>query len=61
MVFENWALGRMFGPKSDEVMAGCRQLNNEELHNFSSSPFIIRMNKSSRMRWVRHVGQMGAR
>jgi hypothetical protein len=38
-----------------------RKLHNEELHNLQSSPNIIRMIKSRRMRWVGHVACMGAR
>jgi hypothetical protein len=38
-----------------------RKLHNEELHNLYSSPSIIRMIKSRRMRWAGHVAQMGAR
>jgi hypothetical protein len=37
------------------------KLYNEELHNLYSSPNIIRMMKSRRMRWARHVAQMGRR
>jgi hypothetical protein len=44
--------------KRDEV-TGWRKLHNEELHNLYSSPSIIRMMKSRRMRWARHVAQMG--
>jgi hypothetical protein len=36
-----------------------RKLNNEELHNSYSSPNIIRMMKSKRIRWAGHVAQMG--
>jgi hypothetical protein len=32
-VFENRVLGRIFGPKRDEVTGGWRKLHNEELHN----------------------------
>jgi hypothetical protein len=38
-----------------------RKLHNEELHNFYSSPNIIRMIKSRRMRWTGHVARMGRR
>jgi hypothetical protein len=38
-----------------------RKLHNEELHNLYSSPSIIRMIKSRRMRWKGHVVQMGRR
>jgi hypothetical protein len=44
-VFENRVLRRMFGPKRDEVTGGWRKLHNEKLHNFYSSPRIIRMIK----------------
>jgi hypothetical protein len=51
-------LRRIFGQKRDEVTEGWRKLHNEELHNLYSSPSIIRMTKSRRMRWIRHVGRM---
>jgi hypothetical protein len=51
-VFENRVLRRIFGPKRVEVTGGWRKLNNEELHNFHSSPNIIRVIKSRRMRWA---------
>jgi hypothetical protein len=54
-VFENTVLRRIFGPKRDEVTGGWRKLHNEELHNLYSSPNIIRMIKSRRMRWTGHV------
>jgi hypothetical protein len=38
-----------------------RKLHNEELHNFYSSPNIIRMIKSRRMRWAGYVERMGAK
>jgi hypothetical protein len=49
-MFENRVLRRIFGPKRDEVTRGWRKLHNEELHNLYSSPSIIRMIKSRRMR-----------
>jgi hypothetical protein len=58
-VFENRVLRRIFGPKRDEVTGDWRKLHNEELHNLYSSPNIIRMIKSRRMRWEGHVGRMG--
>jgi hypothetical protein len=54
-VFENRVLRRIFGPKRDEVTGGWRKLPNEELHNLHSSPSIITMIKSRRMRWAGHV------
>jgi hypothetical protein len=56
-VFENRVL-RIFGPKSDEVTGGLRKLHNEVLHNAYSSPSIIRMIKSRRMRWAGHVARI---
>jgi hypothetical protein len=58
-VFENRVLRRIFGPKRDEVTGGWRKLHNVELHNLYSSPSIIRMIKSRRMRWTGHVARMG--
>jgi hypothetical protein len=59
-VFENRVLRRIFGPKIDEVMTDWTKLH-EELHNFYSSPNVIGMIKSRRMRWVGHVARMGRR
>jgi hypothetical protein len=50
---------RIFGPKRDEVTGGWRILHNEELHNLYSSPSIIRMINSRRMRRAGHVARMG--
>jgi hypothetical protein len=58
-VFENRVLRRIFGPKRDGVMGGWRNLHNEELHNLYSSPSIIRIIKSRRIRWAGHVAQTG--
>jgi hypothetical protein len=60
-VFENRVLRRIFGPKRDEVTGHWRKLHNEERHNLYSSPNIIRMMKSKRMRWAGHVARMGRR
>jgi hypothetical protein len=60
-VFEYRVLRGIFGPKRDEVIGGWRKLHNEELHNLYSSPSIIRIIKSRRMRWARHVARMGRR
>jgi hypothetical protein len=58
-VFENRVLRRILGPKRDGVTGGWRKLHNEELHNLYSSPGIIRIIKSRRMRWAGHVARMG--
>jgi hypothetical protein len=58
-VFENRALRRIFGPKRDDVTGDWRKLHNEELQNLYSSPNIIRMITSRRMRWAGHVARMG--
>jgi hypothetical protein len=59
-VFENRVLRGIFGPKRYDVMGDWRKLHNEEFHNLYSSPNIIRMIKSRRMRWAGHVARMGA-
>jgi hypothetical protein len=51
-------LRRIFGPKRDKVTGEWRKLHNEELHDLYSSPSIIRITKSRRMRWVGHIAQM---
>jgi hypothetical protein len=61
MVFENRVLRRIFDPKRDDVTGDWRKLLNDELHNLYSSPNIIRMIKSMRMRWAGHSERMGRR
>jgi hypothetical protein len=58
-VFENRVLRRIFGPKRDEVTGEWRKLHVEKLCDLYSSPSIIRIMKSRRMRWEEHVAQMG--
>jgi len=60
-VFENKVLRRIFGPKRDEVTGKWRKLHNEELNDMYSSPNIVRVIKSRRMRWAGHVARMGDR
>jgi hypothetical protein len=51
----------LLGPKKDEIIGGWRTLHDAELHNFSSSPCVIRMIKWSRTKWAGHVVRMGGR
>ena len=57
-VFENRVLRRIFGPKRDGVIGEWRKLHNEELNDLYSSPNIVRVIKSRRMRWAGHVARM---
>jgi hypothetical protein len=54
----NYVLKCEFGVERDEVIRGWRQLHDEKLHNLYSSPNIIRMMKSRRMRYAGRVVQM---
>ena len=58
-VFENRVLRRIFGLRRDEVTGEWRRLHNEELNDLYSSPNIVRVIKSRRMRWAGHVACMG--
>ena len=57
-VFENMVFRRIFGPRRDEVTGEWRRLRSEELNDFYSSPNIVRVIKSRRMRWAGHVARM---
>jgi hypothetical protein len=52
-------LRRIIGPKRDEAIGQWRRLHNRELNDMYSSPNIIRLIKSRRMRWARHMVRMG--
>ena len=52
-------LRRIFEPRRDEVTGKWRRLPNEELNDLYSSPNIVRVIKSRRMRWAGHVARMG--
>jgi hypothetical protein len=58
-VFENRVLRRIFGPKRDEMTGEWGKLHNKELHDLYSSPSIIRIIKSRRMRWAGYVARIG--
>jgi len=58
-VFENMVLGRIFGPRRDEVTGEWRRLHNYELNDLYSSPNIVRVIKSRRMRWAGYVARVG--
>ena len=60
-MFENRVLSRIFGPKRDEVTGEWRKLHNEELNDLYASLNIVRVIKSRRMRWAKHVARMWAR
>jgi hypothetical protein len=56
-VFENSLLRRILGPRMDELTGEWRRL--QDLHDLYSSPNIIRVIKSRRMRWVNHIWGRG--
>ena len=58
-MFENRVLRRVFGPKRDKVTGEWRKLHNKELSNLYCLPNTVRVVKSRRMRWARHVTRMG--
>jgi hypothetical protein len=55
-VFENRVLRRIFGPKRDEVIGGCRKLHNEELL-YSSAKY--NQNDEAKNDVIRHIARMG--
>jgi hypothetical protein len=58
-VFENIVLRRIFGPRRDEVTGEWRRLHSEEINVLYSSPNIVRVIKSRRMRWAGQGARMG--
>ena len=58
-MFENMVFRRIFRPRRDEVTGEWGILHNEELNDLYSSPNIVRVIKSRRMRWAEHVARMG--
>jgi hypothetical protein len=57
-VFEDRVLRKIFGPKREED-GSWRKLRNDELHSLYSSPNIVIVIESRRMRWAGHVARMG--
>jgi hypothetical protein len=51
-------LWKIFGPKRNEVAGEWRQRHNEEPNDLYLSPNIVRVIKSTRMRWAGHIAGM---
>jgi hypothetical protein len=60
-VFENRVLRRILRPMRDQVIGKWRKLHNAELNDPYSSPNIVRVIKSRRMRWAGPVAGMAKR
>jgi len=58
-VFENIVLRRLFGPRRDEVTEEWRRVHNEKLSDLYTSPNIVLVIKSRRMKLGVHVARMG--
>jgi hypothetical protein len=61
IVFGNRVLRRIFGPKRDEATGEWRKLHIDKLNDLYSSPTIVRVIKSRRVRWAGHVARMRER
>ena len=60
-MIENKIFRRIFGPRRVELTGHWSRLHNEGLNDLYSSPNIVRVIKSRRMRWTGHVTRMGDR
>ena len=60
-MFGDGLLGRIFGPKKDDVTGDWRKLHNEELSELYCSHSIVRGITSRKIRWAGHVARMGER
>jgi hypothetical protein len=58
-VFDNWALSKIFELKMEEVTGDWRELRNEELHDFYTTPRISLVIRSMRMRWAENLARIG--
>jgi hypothetical protein len=58
-VLENRVLRGIFGPKRKEVIRVWRKIHNDECHNLYTSPNVVRVIKTGRMRWVGNVARKG--
>ena len=58
-VFENMVLRRIFGPRRAEVTREWRRLHSEKLNDLYTSPNILRVIKSRRMRWAGNMARIG--
>jgi hypothetical protein len=50
---------RIFGPRREEVSGSWGRLHAEELHSLYTSPIIVGVIKSRRLRWTGHIARMG--
>jgi len=57
-LYDNMVMRRIFGPRREQVKGEWRRLHNEELNDLYSSPNIVRVIKSRKMRWAGHVAHM---
>ena len=57
--FENRVLRRIIEPRMDELKGEWIKLHKEEFNDLYSSPNIVRVIKSRRIRWAGHVVRMG--
>ena len=60
-MFDNRVLRIISGPKRNDETGEWRRRHNEELNDLYSSPSIVRVIKSRRMRWAKHVARTGER
>jgi hypothetical protein len=59
MVSQNGVLRIIFGPEEGGSDGRLEKWHNEELHNMYTTPDIIRVIRSRRVKWAGHVARMG--